>query len=118
MQAKQVMFHLYLKARETAAAQQPAEVRILKHLLTLPEGQELHENIDDAFVEGDLRGTSDLDFLMTTPAKLLATLDAVLNAYQTQKGRHTLLGETASLMNPEVIQKMKYIEGYIRKRYG
>ncbi|CAD7704866.1 unnamed protein product [Ostreobium quekettii] len=116
-EVKEVMFHLYLKSRETAAAQQPPEVRILKHLLTLPEGAEMHEGIEDAFTEGDLSGDEALDFLTTSPARLLRTVEAVLSAYQTQRGKHTLLGETAGLMNPEVIRKLKYIEGYVRKHY-
>ena len=111
------MLHLYLKARETAARQQPVEVRILKHLLTIDDPLELSKSIDDAFTPGEA-SSPELDFLSTTPARLLKTLDAVLTAYDTQKGRHTLLGETSSLMRIDVIEKLRALEATIRRDYG
>lgn len=57
------------------------------------------------------------DYLSTTPQKMLKTLEAVLSAYDTQKGKHTMIGQTSQLMNPEVIQKMRKLEAFIKKEY-
>jgi len=110
------MYHLYLKSKEAASAMQPAEVRILKHLLTIEDPMVLRQAIFDAFVPGEVISSS-LDYLTTTPDELLRTIDAILTAYDTHKGKHTTLGETSRLMNPEVIQKLRKLEAYIRKEY-
>lgn len=60
------MAHLYFKAKETAAAEQPPEVRILKHLLSMPDPMERNEAMDQAFQPGEPSGDgADQDFLTT-----------------------------------------------------
>ena len=110
------MHHLYMKAKETASRQQPTEVRILKHLLSIEDPLVLKQAVFDAFVPGEAVSTS-LDYLSTTPAALLKTLETLLTAFDSQKGKHTALGETSRLMNPEVIQKMRKLEAYIRREF-
>lgn len=110
------MYHLYIKAKEAASSMQPAEVRILKHLLTIEDPVLLKQAIFDAFVPGDVVSASH-DYLSTTPVDLLKTLDTILSAYENHKGKHTLLGETSKLMNPELIQKMRKLEAYIKKEF-
>lgn len=46
------MYHLYMKAKETASRQQPPEVRILKYILTIEDPAELKQAINDAFTPG------------------------------------------------------------------
>jgi hypothetical protein len=48
-EVKDVMFHLYTKAKEAAARDLPKEVRILKHLLTIKEPQLRREAMELAF---------------------------------------------------------------------
>jgi hypothetical protein len=52
-----------------------------------------------------------------TPEDLLATVDAVLQAYDTQMGRGTMVGQTAGLMNPEVIDLLRDVSLMIRKKF-
>lgn len=110
------MYHLYVKSKETANSMQPKEVRILKYLLSIEDPVELKQSIWDAFVPGELPSSS-LDYLSTTPSDLLKTIDTVLSAYEMNKGKHTILGETSKIMHPEVIRKMRKLEAYIKKEY-
>ena len=54
-----------LQAKESIAADQPPEVRILKHLLTVNGESEIREALDDAFTPGTAEQTADSDFLST-----------------------------------------------------
>lgn len=110
------MYHLYLKAKETASRMQPPEVRILKHMLSIEDPLVLKQALFDAFTPGEATGDS-MDYLSTTPVALLKTLDTVLSAYENNRGKHTILGETSNIMHPEVIQKMKKLEAYIKKEF-
>lgn len=44
-------------------------------------------------------------------------VDGVLAAYETQKDGKNLLGQTAKLMDPEVIKRLQDIQAVMRKRY-
>lgn len=116
-EVKDIMAHLYFKAKETAAAEQPVEVRILKHLLTMPDPMERNEAMDQAFQPGEAQGEGDQDYLTTTPPDLMRYVDGVLAAYETQREGKNLLGQTAKLMDPEVIKRMQDIQAVMRKRY-
>lgn len=64
------MAHLYFKAKETAAAEQPPEVRILKHLLTMEDPMERNEAMDQAFEPGEAgKDGADQDFLTSCAAE-------------------------------------------------
>lgn len=43
-----------------------------------------------------------MDYLCTTPPLLLNTIENVLSLYDSSRGRGTMAGDAASLMNPEV----------------
>jgi len=115
-ETKDVMYHLYIKAKETASAMQPPEVRILKYLLSIDDPVMLKQAIFDAFTPGKVISDS-VDYLSTTPADLLKTLDTVLSAYESHRGKHTMLGETSTMMNPDLIQRMQKLEAYIKKEF-
>jgi len=116
-EVKDVMYHLYLKAKEATSSMQPAEVRILKHLLTIEDPVMLKQAIFDAFIPGGQVSSTSVDYLSTTPSALLKTLDTVLTAYENHKGKHTVIGETSNLMNPAIIGKMRKLEAYIKKEF-
>ena len=62
-----------MQAKESFAADQPAEVRILKHLLTLEGDRDMQAALDDAFAAGSPLQTKESDYLSTcasTPACL------------------------------------------------
>lgn len=110
------MYHLYMKSKETLESQQPPVVRILKYVLTLEDPGELRKCLDDAFTPGQLP-SADMDYLSCTPAEILKTINSVLATFDQQKGKHTTLGEASSMLNPDVIQKLRKLEVYIRKEY-
>lgn len=43
-----------------------------------------------------------MDYLATTPPELLATVENVLAVYDSSRGRGTMAGDAAGLMNPAV----------------
>jgi hypothetical protein len=48
---------------------------------------------------------------------LLQTIDAVLKAYDGQKGKANITGQAAELMQPEVIEKMKTVKFQIEAHF-
>lgn len=105
-----------MKSKEALESQQPPAVRILKFLLNIEDAAELRKCLDDAFTPGELP-SADLDYLYTRPSDLLRVIDSVLTAFEQQKGKHTNLGQASNMLNPEVIQKIRKLEVYIRKEY-
>lgn len=116
-EVKDVMAHLYFKAKETLVQQQPPEVRILKHLLRIQSRQERQTALQDAFAPGADLQTEEQDLLSTTPEVLMQTIEAVLRAYEAQAGSRGMVTDAASLMNPEVIQTMRELQKQIRKGF-
>lgn len=62
--AKEVMVHLYTKAKASFNAQRPAEMRILKHLVWLKGDVDLRSALRDAFEEGDKSSSSSSPLIM------------------------------------------------------
>eukprot|EP00191_Tetraselmis_sp_GSL018_P022688 CAMPEP_0177625346 /NCGR_PEP_ID=MMETSP0419_2-20121207/30045_1 /TAXON_ID=582737 /ORGANISM="Tetraselmis sp., Strain GSL018" /LENGTH=395 /DNA_ID=CAMNT_0019126275 /DNA_START=277 /DNA_END=1466 /DNA_ORIENTATION=+ len=119
-EVKDIMAHLYFKAKESAARDQPPEVRILKHLLTIEGSRELREALDQAFTppeDGAPSEGAEQDYLFTTPPKLTQYVDSILVAYDTQREGTNLLGQTAKLMDPAVITRLRDIGQLIRRSY-
>lgn len=52
-----------------------------------------------------------------TPEVLLQTISTVLDAYDTQLGGGDMMAESAALMNPEVIKRMRDLKQRIDKGY-
>lgn len=69
-----------------------------------------------AAFQGDLT-TEKEDFVSTTPRLLLATVETVIAAYEGQKGKTSMLGQTADLMDPEVIDRMREVRTIITNKY-
>lgn len=59
----------------------------------------------------------DTDYLSSDPTRMMATVETVLKAYESQRGQGSLLGQTADLMNPEVIVRLKEIQTLLRRQY-
>lgn len=47
----------------------------------------------------------------------MKAMTAVLSMYESQRGKGTMLGEAAGLMNPEVIQRLQELQGTVRKQF-
>jgi hypothetical protein len=130
-EVKDVMAHLYFKAKEKFAAQAPAEARILKFLLSVEGESERIELLDQAFQPGPELVTSNEDYLHTTPDALLNTIENILMVYDSSSsgataraemerassGPSSMAGQAAGLMNPEVIESMRRLRDLIRSRY-
>ena len=130
-EVKDVMAHLYFKAKEKFAAQAPAEARILKFLLSVQGESERIELLEQAFQPGPDLATSNEDYLHTTPDALLNTIENILMVYDSSSsgataraelerassGPSSMAGQAAGLMNPEVIENMRGLRDLIRKRY-
>lgn len=118
-EVKDIMAHLYFKAKETFAAQQPPEARILKFLLSVDSPREREALLDQAFQSGPELSTSAEDYLHTTPETLLNSVDNVLGMYDGSIGASggTMASQAATLMNPEVIARLRELQQVIRKRY-
>lgn len=65
LQVKDIMAHLYFKAKESAARDQPAEVRILKYLLSMEDPKERNEALGQAFEPGEEKQGGEQDYLYT-----------------------------------------------------
>ena len=116
-EVKDVMAHLYFKMKETMGRQQPKEVRILKHLLMFEDVRDVQNGLEEAFTPGPELTTEDEDFLFCEAPALHKTIEAVLKAYEQQQGKASITGQAAELMTPEVIEKLKVIQGQIEANF-
>eukprot|EP00892_Ulva_mutabilis_P005879 jgi/Ulvmu1/3663/UM017_0077.1 len=115
-EVKDIMYHLYMKAKEATERGAPPEVRILKHLVSIEDPRHRASELENAFKPGDMV-TEKEDHLSTQPRTLLATVETVINAYEGQKGKTSMLGQTAELMDPEVIERMRDVKQLITNKY-
>jgi len=83
-EAKDVMAHLYEKAREGTHMQQPAELKVLKWVAQLPTLREKRDALEDAFTPGLNYADAGTEYISTTPLRLLDTVEAVLGTYEMQ----------------------------------
>ncbi|QDZ25792.1 hypothetical protein HOP50_19g83340 [Chloropicon primus] len=89
-EAKDVMFHLYNKARDGLTEQQPTEFKILKFVVSQPTARERRDALEAAFTPGLNYESGDTEYLSTTPEKLLKTVDTVLSTYELQRMKYNL----------------------------
>ena len=128
-EVKDIMAHLYFKAKETFAQQAPAEARILKFLLAVESEADRYSLMEQSFQAGPELSTSQEDYLHTTPPALLNTIENVLAMYDGASGNKVesamgsnsgpmgMAGQAASLMNPEVISRLRELQLMLRKKY-
>ena len=103
--------------KETMGRQQPKVVRILKYLLSIEDPKDVRNGLEEAFTPGPEIEIGDEDYLFCEAPELLSTIDAVLKAYDQQKGKANITGQAAELMTPEVIEKMKTIKFQIEAHF-
>jgi hypothetical protein len=84
-EAKDIMFHLYNKARDGLSQQQPSEFKILKYVVSQPTRREKWDALEEAFTPGLNYESGDVEYLSTTPEKLFKTVESVLNVYELQR---------------------------------
>ena len=128
-EVKDIMAHLYFKAKETFARQAPVEARILKFLLSVESTKDRMALMEQAFMPGGELSSEDKDFLSTTPQALLNTIENVLAVYDNTSGspsgnasatsstNQSMASQAASLMNPEVIVALREMQQAIRKQF-
>jgi len=109
--------HLYFKMKATCASQQPPTIRILKHLLSMEDPLERKMGLEAAFTPGpDLTEDPEQDHLHTTPENMAAAIKFILETYRSNS-KSAQLSEVASLMNPDVIERLEEIELEIEQNY-
>ena len=59
-------------------------------------------------MQGAELATPTEDYLSTEPRMLLGTIDTVPKAYESQKGKTSMLGQAADFMQPVVIDRMRH----------
>lgn len=127
-EVKDIMAHLYFKAKETFAQQAPPEARILKFLLAVESEADRFSLMEQSFQPGPELSTTEEDYLHTTPEALLNTIENVLAVFDGASGNLDemmgsagapmgMAGQAAALMNPEVITKLRELQLIIRKKY-
>lgn len=52
-----------------------------------------------------------------TPERLLTTMDAVLQAFDSQRGKNSMAGEAAGLMHPDVINRMRRLQQLVQQHF-
>ncbi|KAK9902256.1 hypothetical protein WJX75_009762 [Coccomyxa subellipsoidea] len=116
-EVKDIMAHLYFKAKESFAQMQPPEVRILKHLLSMDDPRQRSEELRAAFQPGPDLETTTQDFLSTTPEKLLTAIDVIVGTFEKTAGSASMVGQAGALMNPDVIMCLKEIQKAVQKEF-
>ncbi|KAG6541617.1 hypothetical protein Mapa_017010 [Marchantia paleacea] len=115
-EVKDIMFHLYNVARGNMQRLVPREVRIIRHLLAIPDPRERFAAMTDAFSPGDELEGKNEDMLYTTPENLHKWVKIVLDAYHTNK-QGTLIKEARNLMNPEVISRLEVLKEVLEDQF-
>ncbi|BBN14703.1 hypothetical protein MPTK1_6g13740 [Marchantia polymorpha subsp. ruderalis] len=115
-EVKDIMFHLYNVARGNMQRLVPSEVRIIRHLLAIPDPRERFAAMTDAFSPGDELEGKNKDTLYTTPENLHKWVKIILDAYHTNK-RGTLIKEARNLMNPEVISRLEVLKEVLEDQF-
>jgi len=65
MQAKDMLYHMYLTGMGDLQRQLPKEIRIVKYLLTIEDPEEKLSTLRDAFTPGEELEGTDVDTLYT-----------------------------------------------------
>jgi hypothetical protein len=65
LQAKDIMFHLYMTAVANLQRQMPRDIRILKHLIMIEDPEERVSALNDAFTPGPELQGENVDTLYT-----------------------------------------------------
>ena len=68
-------------------------------------------------MQGSNLVTPSEDFLHTEPAKLAALMETVLQAYEASRGKGTILGQTADMLHPDVIQRLQELKADVQQRF-
>jgi len=138
-EAKDIMFHLYNKARDGLSLQQPVELKILKYVTHQPTKREMKDALEAAFTPGVNYETSDLEYLSTTPEKLIKVVNMVLEKYEMNRMRYLrsvpggiktrtgsvsggeifkgMMKEASMIPGPNVIDKLREVRYLIRKEF-
>ena len=124
-EVKDIMAHLYFKAKESFARQAPPEARIIKFLISVDSPKDRDALLEQALTPGMDFSTENQDYLHTTPENLLYTIENILAVYDgsmekgmaSSIGTASMTGQAAALMNPEVIERLRQLAITVKKKY-
>jgi len=113
---KDMMYHLYVTARDNIQRQIPKEVRILKYLLAIKDPEELLCALNDAFTpEVEIEG-EDLDPLYTTPEELHTLMKTLIDAYHFSR-EGTLTRPAKALLSAKSIQRLEELQKLVQEKF-
>ncbi|KAM7489405.1 hypothetical protein LguiB_026889 [Lonicera macranthoides] len=115
-EAKDMLYHLYLKARGNLQRQLPKEIRIIKYVLTIKDPEERLSALKDAFTPGVEVEGEDVDVLYTTPEIMHDMIQTVVVAYHSSK-EGTVLRQARDLLNPNIVRELEVIQKLIRDNF-
>lgn len=115
-EVKDILFHLYLEARQSLQEQVPKEVRIIKRLLGIQDPELQLAALAEAFTPGDEIQGKDVNILYTKPENLHGWIQTVLDAYYSSK-QGNLIKEARRLMDPKVIQRLEVLKGVVEQNF-
>ena len=119
-EVKDIMAHLYFKAKEKFASQAPPEARILKFLLSVESESDRMALLEQAFQPGAEFSTTNEDYLHTTPTALHNTIENILMMYDSSSNGargNNMASQASSLMNPEVIKEIRKLKDLVFSKY-
>lgn len=126
-EVKDILAHLYMRAKSNMGAMLPPEIRILRHVLSIEDPRERVQALSDAFTPGETTeafSKGETDVLFTSPEKLLFAIDQILQAYERQKPQQQmgggLMAEAAPFFGnntPALIPKLRDLSVEIQKYY-
>ncbi|KAK8914431.1 hypothetical protein KSP39_PZI023905 [Platanthera zijinensis] len=115
-EVKDVLYHLYKTAVANMQRLVPKEIRIIKHLLTVEDPEELLSALKDAVTPGPELEGKDVDSLYTSPEQLHTWIRTVVDAYHFSR-EGTLIREARDLMNPQVVQKLENLQKLVQDHF-
>uniref|UniRef100_A0A7C8ZWY2 Uncharacterized protein n=1 Tax=Opuntia streptacantha TaxID=393608 RepID=A0A7C8ZWY2_OPUST len=115
-EAKDMLYHMYLTGMGDLQRQLPKEIRIVKYLLTIEDPEEKLSTLRDAFTPGEELEGMDVDTLYTTPERLYAVIQIVVDAYHLSR-EGTLIRQARDLMKPKTIQKLEELKKIVKDHF-
>lgn len=106
----------YLRAMRQLQTELPKDVRILKHIITLGDREQIFQGLHDAFTPGpEIKGKYS-DTLCTTPRKLRKLMKSVVRAYHTGQ-RKAVISSARDLIHPVFVKRLVVLIRIVEKYF-
>ena len=122
-EVKEMMGYMYQKFLDTCARQLPPEVRILKYVISIDDKERRLMALEEAFTPAAalelITTEGQEDVLFTTPERLLAVINSVLDAYERRLASNPMIqGSKEFMKNPFAIERLRLVREEIQLAGG